>query len=438
MSRNQTPGTLSTALVVIVLLASALGAWAGSMYKTLYKFKGGTDGNGPFGGLIFDAAGNLYGTTLEGGANGAGAIFKLTPNSKGSWTESVLYSFCSLADCSDGYLPRGNLIFDGAGSLYGTTVAGGASGAQSGGTVFKLTANSDGTWTESVLYSFCLGCDDGYSPVDGVIFDQTGNLYGTTAAGGRNKSCYLGCGVVFELKPNVNGSWTESVLHSFSGRDGQTPRGPLIFDQSGNLYGTTNYGGDLRCSSYGGCGVVFQLTLNTSGSWREHVLHVFRGHDGFTPVNGITFDTAGNLYGATESGGGNSGCYDDLGCGVVFQLILRANGSWKERVLHRFTGGKDGGNPGAALILDGAGNIYGTTVAGGSLNCSGLSSGCGLVFTLAPNANGAWKETVLHAFHDHPGTNPQSGVVFDAAGTLYGTTAGDGKTSFGSVFEITP
>src|SRR5580704_8223647 len=173
-----------TTLVVLMLVVLAPGAWAQIEYETLHKFHlRGYGGNEPRSALTFDQTGNLYGTTIGGGVNGGGTVFKLTPNTDGSWSESVLYSFCGLAYCADGWLPFAGLVFDHAGSLYGTTLAGGTLGSASGyGTVFKLTPNKDGTWSESVLYSFC-DCGDGSAPYAGVIFDQAGNLYGTTAGG---------------------------------------------------------------------------------------------------------------------------------------------------------------------------------------------------------------------------------------------------------------
>jgi uncharacterized repeat protein (TIGR03803 family) len=423
--------TLDAALVVlatvlIVTLVYAPNAWAGAKFKTLYKFKGGKDGDSPDAGLIFDQAGNLYGTTQSGGADGAGTVFQLTPNQNGGWTESVLYSFCSLANCADGGYPTAGLIFDRAGNLYGTTTDGGAHGAQTdNGTVFQLTPNQNGGWTEHVLYSFCsrTNCADGKDPTAGLTFDQAGNLYGTTYGGGAHTDN----GTVFQLTPNQNGGWTEHVLHSFCSRtncaDGWYPSAGLIFDQAGNLYGTTLAGG---AQTYG---TVFQLTPNQNGGWTEHVLYSFCSRtncaDGTLPYAGLIFDQVGNLYGTTYTG--PSG-------GTVFQLTPNQSGGWTEHVLHSFcsrTNCADGEFPFAGLILDRAGNLYGTTVAGGTQNF-------GTVFQLTPNQNGGWTEHVLHAFLDKPGAQPFAGLILDEAGNLYGTSAGDFEMTFGSVFEITP
>ena len=422
-------------IVIVITLMLAPGAWAQSKYKTLYKFKGGKDGNQPRASLVLDAAGNLYGTTFAGGNQSllcpnpnseCGTAFTLTPNSNGSWSEKVVHTFCSVTNCSDGSNPQAGLISDQAGNLYGTTYSGG--GGYGGGTVFKLAPSADGSWTESVLYTFCslTHCSDGAGPAVGLIFDQ-GNVYGTTWAGGAQSY-----GVVFKLTPNSDGTWTESVLYSFCSLtncgDGRNPFPGLIFDSAGNLYGTT-WGGNVSYCNDAGCGTVFKLTPNADGSWKESVLHTFCSfkncHDGEHPYAGLIFDTAGNLYGTTNWGGAYNGN------GNVFKLTPNANGTWTETVLHQFTGGKDGGVPMAGVVFDTTGNLYGTTTEGGA-------HGYGVVFKLTPNLNGGWHETVLHDFLDHPGAYPWAAPIFDAAGNLYGTTYGDGTTTHGSVFEITP
>jgi uncharacterized repeat protein (TIGR03803 family) len=423
MSRNRKRlSTLGAVMLVVIIVMPVLtpGAWAASNYKTLHKFTGGGL-ELSFAGLVFDRAGNLYGTTAGGGANGVGTVFELSPNADGSWREKVLYSFCSRTNCGDGEVPIAGLTFDQAGNLYGMTDLGGATG---GGTAFKLTPHSNGSWTESVLYSFCnhgdhcaVGVESGRLP---LIFDTAGNLYGTTILGG-----YSGAGTVFKLTPHSNGSWTQSVLHEFTGEDGMQPMG-VIFDTAGNLYGSAEFGG------VGDAGTVFKLTPHSNGSWTESVLHKFTGMDGSNP-NSVILDAAGNLYGTTALGGNFSQCNGNS-CGLAFQLTPNADGSWKESVLYEFTG-MDGSQPNS-VILDAAGNLYGTTALGGKLNCSPL--GCGVVFKLAPNSKGGWNEIVLHTFADHPGANPTAGLIFDPAGNLYGTTEGDGTTTHGSVFEITP
>jgi uncharacterized repeat protein (TIGR03803 family) len=433
--------SLKTVLVVLMILtavsALAPSAAAQASLKDLYTFKGGTDGANPSAGLIFDAAGNLYGTTAKGGVSHDGVVFKLTLNADGSWTESVLHSFTG----ADGANPHAGLIFDAAGNLYGTTSNGGTSNA---GTVFKLTPNSDGSWKESVLHSFTGA--DGASPQAGLIFDAAENLYGTTNAGG-DPTC--GCGVVFKLTANLNGSWTESVLKSFTavvyggnlvpGPDGGNPQAGLIFDAAGNLYSTTREGGGNICPAPSPCGVVFKLAPNPDGSWTESVLHSFGYMDGYFPSDSLIFDHSGNLYGTAFAGpGSTNACPSPDGCGVVFKLTPNPDGSWKESLLYKFTGGRspssvpDGAFPTAGLVFDKAGNLYGTTSGGGP-------GGDGVIFKMVPNLNGSWTESLLHSFLGPGGANPQNGnLIWDKAGNLYGTTAnGGGLTcNCGVVFEM--
>lgn len=420
--------TLWVLLVVVTLPVLTPAAWAQSKYKTLHKFdrRYATAGSSLTGGLVLDPSGNLYGTAADGGTNLQGTVFELIPQSNGGWAIKVLHRFTGGLD---GGKPLATLIFDQVGNLYGTARGGGTNGD---GVVFKLAPNQDGSWTESALYSF-MGGADGAVPFAGLIFDQAGNLYGTTVEGGgsTNSACNNGCGTVFKLTAKSDGSWTESVLHSFclltECRDGATPFiAGVIFDQTGNLYGTTEYGGNVSQCGGVGCGVVYQLTPNTDGSWTENVLHRFssiNSYGGLFPLDSLIFDGSGNLYGTAQSGGAAGG-------GVVFQLAPVADGRWKEKVLHSFTG-RDGYIPYAGLIFDHSGNLYGTTVEGGA-------GKAGVVFKLMPNSNGEWHETVLHAFYDRPGALPWAGVIFDGAGNLYGTTLGDSNTTFGSVFEITP
>ena len=421
MNRNTFWAALGKALAIvtvtfIVVVTLAPSTSAASKFKTVYKFTGGADGSQPLARLILDAAGNLYGTTYVGGA-GWGTVFELTPNADGSWTETVLHSFtCD----DDGFGPVAGLVLDATGNLYGTASV---YGTRLYGAVFQLTPHSERGWTKTELHSF--GGWDGNYPFADLIFDQAGKLYGITHGGGNS-----GAGQVYELTPNGDGSWAESSPHFFNVWDGVYPYADLIFDEAGNLHGTTYQGGNLSACSGQGCGVVFKVMPNPDESWTASVLHSFSGADGSNPLAGLIFDTAGNLYGTAEVGG-------LFGHGVVFKLRPNPDGTWSERVLHQFTGGKDGGEPFGGLIFDKAGNLYGTTYQGGSLTaCSG--DGCGVVFKLTPKSNGGWKEAVLHRFVDHPGARPSAGLILDAAGNLYGTTAGDGTATFGSVFEITP
>jgi uncharacterized repeat protein (TIGR03803 family) len=418
MSCDRNLRTLGGVLpAIIMVLVLTTGAWAQSKYKTLHRFTNGRDGAYPGAGLIFDAAGNLYGTSFgKGSQHLFGNVFKLMPNANGGWTENNLYNFKGGRDGAD---PVGGVIFDAAGNLYGTTASGGDHLAR-GGVVFKLTPNANGRWTESVLYTFRRGTDGGI-PLADLIFNQAGNLYGTTFLGG-----FYGYGVVFELTPNANGSWTYNVIYTFTGgADGGSPLAGLIVDQTGNLYGTAE-GGTLVG------GVVFKLTPNGHGSWTQSVLENFTGPNGDQPLAGVIFDQAGNLYGTTAYGGNLSQC-GGIGCGVLFELTPNATGGWKQQILHSFVG-VDGAKPMASLTFDAAGNLYGTTSQGGDVTC-----GCGTVFKLAATSKGQWEETVLHDFLARPGANPRAGLIFDAVGNLYGTTDGYPSThAYGSVFEITP
>jgi uncharacterized repeat protein (TIGR03803 family) len=374
--------------VLTVLMVVVTQSVQAQSFGVLYSFNA-ADGVDSKSGLVRDKAGNLYGTTQNGGI-GDGTVFKLDA----AGTETVLHSFTG----ADGETPSASLVRDEEGNLYGTTVSG-----NSVGTVFKLDTNN----TETVLHGFT--GPDGATPSASLIRDKAGNLYGTTSGGGTS-----GQGTVFKLDT----TGTETVLHSFTGPDGATPTAGLIRDKAGNLYGTTSGGGLLNCFG-GGCGVVFKL--DPSGG--EAVLHSFTGPDGAFPLAGLVQDKVGNLYGTTFAGGASNE-------GTVFKLDTAGT----ETVLHSFTFGADGSSPQQGwLIQDRAGNLYGTTLYGGNLSCG--QSGCGVVFKVDP----AGEETVLHTFSGGAdGANPQEGgLIQDEAGNLYGTTSDGGAFGFGTVFELT-
>jgi uncharacterized repeat protein (TIGR03803 family) len=414
---------LTAILIVFTAMLLAGNARAVAQESILYNFSGGADGGSPYAGLIFDASGNLYGTTAKGGDQNNGTVFELTPQKGGSWTEKVPYEFNP--NGRGGANPFAGLIFDEAGNLYGTT---NDLGTHNDGTVFKLSPTEGGHWTESALHQFNEGNGkDGGAPWAGLISDSQGNFYGTTETGGTH-----GGGIVFELSPKAGGGWKETVLYNFShyGKDGSYPWAGLVRDAAGNLYGTTSYGGTFDW------GTVFELSPKAGGGWKETVLHNFNGNvrtDGYTPMAGLVLDAAGNLYGTTYFGG-------TFGVGTVFELSPKARGGWKETVLHSFNdNGSDGYGPQAGLILDAAGNLYGTTLIGGSAVCTYYGS-CGTVFELMPQADGSWTEKVLHSFSDD-GTDgywPYASLTLDAAGNLYGTTWAGGAQGNGTVFEITP
>ena len=400
-------GLLFTAVVVAAGLGQA------------YHFDG-HNGHQPQAGLVIDSAGNLYGTTAEGGGHkgrkcpeGCGVAFEIGLDANGEFKEKVIHRF-SGSDNGDGALPVSGLIFDSAGNLYGTTAQGGStacggSGPSQGGcgVVFELTPAANGEWTETILYTFTDG-NDGGVPQAGLIFDGAGNLYSTAGGGGANNA-----GVVFELTPQANGQWNETILHAFSnsGGDGADPFGGLIFDGAGNLYGTTAFGGG---ASNGG--IVFELSSGANNQWSETILHTFAyGQEGAVPMAGLTFDGAGNLYCTTIQGGGGGG-------GSVFELTPGSGGIWTVTTLHNFSEHADGNEPFGGVIFDGAGNLYGTTREGGVEND-------GVVFRLTPQADGQWTETAYHLTGGNGGADPVAGVVFDSVGNLYGTAEYDSSSS---------
>jgi uncharacterized repeat protein (TIGR03803 family) len=427
---------------------------------TLYTFAGSGDGQVSFAGLIADRDGALYGTTVSGGSgSNAGTVFKLTPPARGqtAWTETVLYSFCPASSCADGAGPRAGMIADGDGALYSTTDVGGSSG---NGVVFKLTPPARGqtAWTETVLYSFCpaSSCADGANPYAGLIADNQGTLYGTTANGGSS-----GNGVVFKLTPPGRGqtAWGETVLYSFKGNpDGAAPIAGLIADNQGALYGTTVSGG-----SGSNAGTVFKLTPPAHGqtAWTETVLYSFCSAancaDGFSPFAGLIADRDGALYGTTGYGGSGGGCIiTNRGCGTVFKVSPPARGqsAWTETVLYSFcplASCADGSDPFAGLIADRRGALYSTTNFGGSGSNGGYGDpyGGGTAFRLTPPSRGqsTWTETVLHSFCSlascADGSNPYAGLIRDDDGALYSTTSSGGASTtlpccYGTVFKLIP
>jgi uncharacterized repeat protein (TIGR03803 family) len=385
--------------------------------NVLYNFAGGSDPKLPYAGVIFDKAGNLYGTTEFGGTNNQGTVFEVIPSSNGTWTESILYSFTG---GEDGAQPYGGLAFDSAGNLYGTTNFGGSTNCNLGcGTVFTLTPGSNG-WTESVLYTFT-GGSDGHEPYARLLFDAAGNLYGTTLLGGNIGSvCSSGCGTVFKLTRGSSG-WTESVIYAFEGgTDAASPYDGLAFDSAGNLYGSTYAGGAS------GNGTVFKLAPNSS-SWTESVIHSFAGgYDGTYPYGDLILDAKGNLYGTAFQGG-------HQGYGMVFELTPTAKGGWRERLIHGFAN-VPAGNPVAGLVMDTTGNLYGTTMLGvATTPCAG---GCGTLFKLTPASNG-WTYKVVHEFgKGTDGYHPTGDLILDPTGNLYGTTQAGGAQGSGMVFQI--
>ncbi len=421
------------ALGALGMIAGGPAAWAGAPVA-IYTFQGGADGDQPFGNLVADPAGNLYGVTTGGGTHPqAGTVFELTPpaTQSGSWTETVLYNFTGAAD---GGNPEAGLVRDAAGNIYGTTLIGGClpSCGSSYGTVFELTPPAAGqnTWVFTTIHRFnpTHATPDGALPKARLILDIAGNLYGTTESGGLFVSGY---GVVFKLTPPTSGSdpWSETLLHVFSGySEGVHPRAGVTFDGAGNLYGTTLEGGLFgRC-----CGTVFQLSPSKSGVWTDTVLQRFNDKNGLYPQSDLVFDAAGNLYGAVTNGQGN-GSICPQGCGGVFELSPPPGGvgSWGEQTIYRFPGTSLAASPLAVFYQNGT--LYGAAVEGGSQSL-------GAMFALTPSGKKFWN-IATDFFAGSAGAGPMSLVIDPAvsgATTFYGVADHGGSAGFGTVFSWTP
>lgn len=422
------------------------GALPASTEKVIYSFQGGVDGGQPLSDLTLDAAGNLYGTTSRGGtgtacgSTGCGTVFELKRTNDG-WKEQVLYSFVY---SGDGAIPGAGVIFDNSGILYGTTEAGGTS---DGGTVFKLVPNSKGGWSESVIFSFDYGSSStGMAPAADLVFDDHGNLYGTASQGGSGgTSCNTyGCGTVFELTRQADGSWTETTIHKFepNSSDGEVPSSGLVLDSAADVYGMTLYGGTGRCDRGGinnnayGCGTIYELTPSFGGSWTETVYSFTRGGGfGIFPSGGPLLDELGRLFATTQQGGD--------GFGTVLELRELQKKGWQQSVLHRFYGDLDGIQPTGRLAVDANGNLFGVSYYGGSAS---TRFGYGTVFELERSGDG-WTERLLYRFTGgSDASNPQAGLVLDKQGHLYGTTqyggtgpaCNGGNGGCGTVYEVTP
>jgi uncharacterized repeat protein (TIGR03803 family) len=401
----------------------------------------------PQGNLVADSAGNLYGTTKYCGV-GVGTVFELVrpvpPNKQ--WTEIVLYDFTGGDGGTDGGYPLAGVIFDAVGNLYGTTSIGGTSNL---GSVFELTppATEGGQWTESVLYSFQGGTADGENPGSaGVVLDSLGNLYGVTLRGGSGVQEYGfdSTGIAYRLTPPATpgAAWTETVLHRFLVRNGAiNPVGTPVFDASGNLYGTTQ-GNEYDGHSLGTAAYRLNPPATGDGQWTFRLLYSFGGPTD-EPQSGLTFHNSGRLFGTTENGG-------EFKQGSVFELAPPATvgGAWTENTLFSFYGvAGDGRNPVANVIFDKAGDLYGTTLYGGTgaSSSSCYYSGCGTVFELSPPASegGDWTETIVHSFpppaiRSKDGSEPSSGLFLSTNNVLFGVTSYGGMGDEGTVFAVIP
>jgi uncharacterized repeat protein (TIGR03803 family) len=389
------------AIMVLAMAAAVALPATAQTFRTLHQFDTRVSGEGaiPHGALLRDAAGNLYGTTLAGGS-GDGIVFKIDSTGK----ETILFTFNLPVSGSS---PDTPLIQDQTGNLYGIAQEG---GPQGGGVVYKLSLQGE----QTILHAFQLDPQGGpVIPTGGLLMDKSGNLFGTTLAGGK---CSSGCGTVFRLDP----AGKLRLLYRFTGgSDGSEPFGPLVQDAKGNLYGVTRAGGKLSCPDpdlpHDGCGTVFKLAKNGALT----VLHTFAGgRDGSVPQGGLSMDAAGNLYGVTSAGGNHE-----------FGTAFKISKDGKHTILHLFAR-KDGTSPNGGLVLDQAGNLYGTANFNGGHNL-------GSVFQLSPD--GAL--TVLHRFKgEDDGAVPSAGLIRDSAGHLFGTTSMDvsNRKIQGTAFEITP
>ena len=391
----------------MALLATV--AWAASAAKLIYSFAGSGDGEYTDTELVMDSAGNLYGTSVQGGTYGGGTVFQVTP----AGVHTVLYDFTGGADGGE---PYKGVTLDAQGDLYGTAVTGGGGSCEGGcGVAFKLS-NSGGVWTQTVIHTFT-GGNDGSGPGSPVAIDKQGNVYGTTPTGGAN-----GMGVVYQLRPGATGGWTLRVIHTFTGGSdgGGGSASRLMIDATGNLYGVCTVGGT------NGFGTVYKMS-SVQGKWQFTTLYAFKDQpDGALPYGGVISDKAGNLYGTTYYAG-----VHDLG--TVYKLT-HGNGTWTESVLYSFKGGTDGASPISSLVADAAGNLYGTTSDGGAAACV-----CGVIFKLTRGATGKWTESVAYRFPGMPQPGfAYNGMVGDSAGNFYGATVHGGSGNDGAIYQFTP
>ena len=390
----------------VVLLASAAAA---STTHLIYSFAGEEDGEYADTDLVIDSAGNIYGTTVQGGDHASGTVWELTNTGQ----HLVLYSFTG---GQDGGEPYKGVTLDAQGNLYGTAVTGGRGGCEGGcGVVYKLTHTASG-WRQNVVYYFS-GGNDGSGPGSGVTIDSAGNVFGMTPTGGAN-----GLGVVFQLSGLATGIPRFRVIHTFTGgADGATGSAGRMLIRNGKLYGVATAGGSF------GNGAAFELTPTPVGEWSVKTLYSFRGEpDAGFPYGGLLFDSRGNLFGTTYYDGAHD-------VGAVYELMPTPSGEWNEKVLYSFRGGTDGAGSIGNLVSDRAGNLYGTTSEGGA-GCS-----CGVIFKLSPVGIAGWSESVVYRFQGAPdGGFVYNGMVGDGTGNFYGATVHGGPDDDGAVYKFTP
>jgi uncharacterized repeat protein (TIGR03803 family) len=398
-----------SALTLLVLLLIAPCPAQAQTETILHDFTGGSDGGEPMGRLTPDAAGNFYGTTDIGGL-GYGTVYKLSPNGSGGWSETVLHAFTNWLD--GGYPFFTSLIFDSQGNLYGTTTGGGPTGH---GVAFELSPKGT-RWMETVLYSFgrngSVGCAD---PWGGMILDSAGNLYGACLNSGFPQT-----EAIFQLSQS-NGVWKQKVIYNYDSAADNNGGGGLTMDTNGNIFAVLS-------AAYESPSVV-ELSPSGTGGWNPTVLHTFG--KSIYPESVPVLDQAGNVYGTTQAGGAYN-------TGTVYELGPGQNGKWTEKILYSFKGSKtEGSAPYGGIVFDASGNIYGTTTFGGQSNA-------GTVYELTPDGNGSYRQKVLLIFDGTDGIGPLGSLLLDSAGKLYGVTPSGGGTGCsppegcGIGFEVTP
>jgi uncharacterized repeat protein (TIGR03803 family) len=405
-------GSMRLHTAILILMTTGVSTGHTASLITLATLNGST-GNEPTAPVILDAAGNLFGTTSSGGANGDGTVFEIANNGISyAGTPTTLVSF----NGTNGIGPAAGLIADAAGNLLGTTQGGGAFG---GGTVFQIASTGGGYASTPATLASLNTNGRGFGPFAGLIADAAGNLFGTTQAGGANNN-----GMVFEIaKTGGNYASTPTTLVSFNNGNGAQPHAGLIADAAGNLFGTTMNGGAH------GDGTVFEIAYLGGGLYASTptTLVSFNGANGSNPEASLTIDAAGNLFGTTVLGGASNS-------GTVFELAYDSSYAALPTTLVSFNG-SDGSAPFAGLLADAAGDLFGTTGYGGPAGCAG---GCGTVFEITDTGGSyASTPTTLVNFTNADGSNPQAGLIADAAGDLFGTTYAGGADAGGTVFEIT-
>jgi uncharacterized repeat protein (TIGR03803 family) len=437
---------VSCAIVAGLCLLLLSAAAAAATEKTLYSFAStSTDGYFPNGDLVADKQGNLYGTTAGGGLYTYGTVFELSPNTNGEWSETILYNF---AGTPDGAYPSGGVIFDAEGNLYGVTSDGGENVDffTSGGIVFKLSPPQPGSsqWSETIIFDFT--AEDyavGGNPAGKLVRDSAGNLYGVAGTGGGGDADFCGdtgCGDVFQLQPGAGGSWTFNDIHDFlviPHSDGFGPQ-QVVMSPDGSLYGYSNYAGQWikKISQYFAFdGASFRFTPSAKGQWPEQLLFISSeaGTTGQYP-QGLTFGPDGFPILTMKDGGA-------FGDGAIIELSPAASGKpWNVNVLYSFTGGADGENATGTPLLDGEGNIYASTSGGGTNQCAAKTFGCGTMVKLSPNGDGTYTESTIYQFTEASGVSPTEGLLLHqgflvGAARAGGSAAGSGG---GTIFEIRP